>query len=163
MSDEPTDHRTSPTGAPRQLRLIIETDDFDAAVHFYRDVLGLTEQPAFATEGDDRVSILHAGIATIELASPAHVRAIDEIEGAPSTAGPTLRIALEVDDTPRAVAAAESAGAAVLAPATETPFRTVNARVQGPAGWQVTFFQELETLEQRRRRPGFTTDNERPR
>ncbi|MBG6215171.1 catechol 2,3-dioxygenase-like lactoylglutathione lyase family enzyme [Cryobacterium sp. CAN_C3] len=55
---------------PKQLRLIIETDDFDEAVHFYRDVLGMPEQPAFATTGDDRVSILHAGIATIELGNP---------------------------------------------------------------------------------------------
>ncbi|WP_220700506.1 hypothetical protein [Mycetocola zhadangensis] len=67
---------------PRQLRLIIETDDFDEAVRFYRDVLGTSEQPAFATDGDDPVSILHAGAATIELATPTHVRTIDAIERA---------------------------------------------------------------------------------
>jgi methylmalonyl-CoA/ethylmalonyl-CoA epimerase len=148
---------------PRQLRLIIETDDFDDAVRFYRDVLGMPEQPAFATEGDDRVSILHAGIATIELATRTHVRAIDELENAPTGTGPTLRIALEVDDTARAVAAARAAGAETLAPETRTPFQTINARVQGPAGWQVTFFQELETLEHRAKRAGFTTDDERAR
>ncbi|WP_378144319.1 VOC family protein [Cnuibacter sp. UC19_7] len=149
--------------APRQLRLIIETDDFDQAVRFYRDVLGMPEQPAFATEGDDRVSILHAGIATIELATRTHIRAIDAVENAPSTEGPTLRIALEVPDTAEAVAVAEGAGAELLAPPTETPFRTINARVQGPSGWQVTFFQELETLEERTARPGFTTDDDRAR
>ncbi len=148
---------------PRQLRLIIETDDFDEAVRFYRDVLGMPEQPAFATSGDDRVSILHAGRATIELATRTHVRAIDEIENAPTTDGPTLRIALEVADSGRAVAAAAASGAEVLAPPTRTPFRTVNARVQGPAGWQVTFFQELESLEQRQDRQGFTTDDKRTR
>ncbi|GAA2170643.1 hypothetical protein GCM10009846_01760 [Agrococcus versicolor] len=153
---------TDPT-TPRQLRLIIETDDFDAAVRFYRDVLGMPEQAAFATEGDDRVSILHAGVATIELASSAHARAIDEVEGMPATSGPTLRLALEVDDTARAVAAVADAGADVLAPPTRTPFRSLNARVQGPAGWQVTFFQELETLEERQERDGFTTDDERAR
>ncbi|GGI39734.1 hypothetical protein GCM10010988_25550 [Cnuibacter physcomitrellae] len=151
--------------APRQLRLIIETDDFDEAVRFYRDVLGMPEQPAFATEGDDRISILHAGIATIELATRTHVRAIDAVENAPTSEGPgpTLRIALEVPDTADAVAAAEESGAELLAPPTETPFRTTNARVQGPSGWQVTFFQELETLEERTARPGFTTDDERAR
>lgn len=148
---------------PRQLRLIIETDDFDDAVRFYRDVLGMPEQPAFATQGDDRVSILHAGIATIELATPAHARAIDEIEHAPAADGPTLRIALEVADTERAVAVSAQSGAEVLASPTETPFRTINARIQGPAGWQVTFFQELESLEQRRTRDGFSTDEERAR
>jgi catechol 2,3-dioxygenase-like lactoylglutathione lyase family enzyme len=143
--------------------LIIETDDFDEAVRFYRDVLGMPEQPAFATTGDDRVSILHAGIATIELATRAHVRAIDAVENAPTPDGPTLRIALEVADTEEAVAVAEESGADVLARPTETPFRTINARVQGPAGWQVTFFQELETLEQRKEREGFATDDRRAR
>lgn len=153
----------TPSHPPRQLRLIIETDDFDEAVRFYRDVLGMNEQPAFATDGDDRVSILHAGIATIELATTTHVRNIDAIENAPSTDGPTLRIALEVDDTDRAVAAAEEFGAETLAPPTPTPFRTINARVQGPGGWQVTFFQELEDLAQRRNHDGFATDDMRPR
>ena len=79
----------TPPQPPKQLRLIIETDDFDEAVHFYRDVLGMSEQPAFATTGDDRVSILHAGIATIELATAAHVREIDTVENAPAADGPT--------------------------------------------------------------------------
>jgi methylmalonyl-CoA/ethylmalonyl-CoA epimerase len=148
---------------PRQLRLIIETDDFDEAVRFYRDVLGMTEQPAFATDGDDRVSILHAGVATIELATRTHVRNIDAIEGVPPAEGATLRIALEVEDTHHAVAAADEFGAAILGAPTHTPFQTINARVQGPAGWQVTFFQELETLEQRSENEGFTTDDTRPR
>lgn len=153
----------NPLQPPKQLRLIIETDDFDEAVRFYRDVLGMPEQPAFATEGDDRVSILHAGIATIELATRTHVRNIDEMEQAPHTEGSTLRIALEVDDTEHAISSATEYGAETLAPPTHTPFQTINARVKGPAGWQITFFQELETLEDRTSRKGFTTDNERAR
>lgn len=148
---------------PRQLRLIIETDDFDEAVRFYRDVLGMPEQPAFATVGDDRVSIVHAGTATIELATRTHVRTIDALEKAPAVEGPTLRLAIEVADTDQAVTVAEQAGAEILASATRTPFQTINARVQGPAGWQVTFFQELETLDQRRTREGFETDDRRAR
>ncbi|MBC7593918.1 MAG: VOC family protein [Kineosporiaceae bacterium] len=148
---------------PRQLRLIIETDDFDEAVRFYRDVLGMPEQPAFGTDGDDRVSILHAGTATIELATRTHVRAIDAIENAPTVDGPTLRIALEVTDTDQAVAVSRESGSEVLAPPTETPFKTINARIQGPAGWQVTFFQELETLHQRQNNQGFATDHNRAR
>ncbi len=147
---------------PRQLRLIIEADDFDEAVRYFRDVLGMPEQAAFATTGEDRVAILYAGLATVEVASPAHARAIDQVEGAPPATGPTLRIALEVDDTEAALRASTDAGRPLLAPAVETPFRSLNGRVQGPAGWQVTFFQELETLEERTRRTGFTTDDERP-
>lgn len=149
--------------APRQLRLIIEVADFDEAVHFYRDVLGMPEQPAFATGGEDRVAILHAGLATIEIATPQHVRSIDDVEGAPHDSSSTLRIALEVDDTRTTVQAARSAGVDLIAEPVETPFRSLNARVQGPAGWQVTFFQELESLEQRSRREGFATDDGRDR
>ena len=108
------------TNAPRQLRLIIETDDVDEALRFYRDVLGMPEQAAFATEGEDRVAILHAGVATLELASPAHARAIDEVENAPATDGPTLRLALEVQDTEQAVAAVAEHGAELAAPAAPT-------------------------------------------
>ena len=86
---------------------------------------------------------------------------LDEIEGAPPASGVTLRLALEVDDTWEAVALSEGAGMATIAPPVETPFRTINARVQGPAGWQVTFFQELETLEERTAHDGFTTDDQR--
>jgi methylmalonyl-CoA/ethylmalonyl-CoA epimerase len=45
----------------------------------------------------------------------------------------------------------------------KTPFQSLNARVQGPSGWQVTFFQELETLEERAAHEGFTTDDARER
>ncbi|KZE89850.1 VOC family protein [Microbacterium sp. TNHR37B] len=148
--------------APKQLRLIIETDDFDSAVRFFRDTLGMPEQIAFATEGDDRVAILHAGIATIELATPTHAVNIDRVEGAPHVPG-ALRIALEVASTEDAVTAARESGSELIAPPVETPFRSINARVQGPAGWQVTFFQELETIDQRAARNGFTTDDKRKR
>lgn len=148
---------------PLQLRLIIETDDFDEAVWFYRDLLGMPEQLAFATEGDDRVSILHAGSATIEIASRSHARSIDIVEGAPPAESSALRIALEVDDTHAVWNQTQSNSVPAIAAPVETPYRTINARVQGPSGWQVTFFEELETLDQRSRHRGFSTDEERPR
>ena len=153
----------SESNAPRQLRLIIEAPDFDEAVTFFRDVLGMPEQPAFATDGDDRVSILNVGSATIEVASAQHIRNIDEIEGAPPASAPMLRLALEVGDTASAVESASGAGMTVVAPTAETPFRSLNARVAGPAGWQITFFQELESLEMRSQREGFHTDDARAR
>ena len=146
---------------PKQLRLIIEAADFDEAVHFYRDVLGMPEQPAFATGGDDRVSILNVGLATIEIATREHIRNIDQIEGAPHGPSSKLRIALEVDDTDSAVRATQDAGMELISGPVETPFRSLNARIQGPASWQVTFFQELESLEQRTQHDGFATDGER--
>jgi catechol 2,3-dioxygenase-like lactoylglutathione lyase family enzyme len=38
----------------RQLRVVVTADDFDQAVAFYRDILGLTEQAAFEGDGDAR-------------------------------------------------------------------------------------------------------------
>ncbi|WP_370741081.1 VOC family protein [Cellulomonas telluris] len=147
--------------SPTQLRLIIETEDFDSALRFYRDLLGMPEQIAFATQGDDRVAILHAGIATIELATPTHAQRIDEVEGAPRSGAP--RIALEVEDAELASDLAVQEGAELIAPPVRTPFQTINARVRAPAGWQVTFFQELQTLEARAALEGFSTDDARAR
>jgi catechol 2,3-dioxygenase-like lactoylglutathione lyase family enzyme len=63
-----------------QLRLVVGADDYEETVHFYRDVLGLTEQGAFEEDGDAKVTILDAGRATLELANPAQRRMIDEAE-----------------------------------------------------------------------------------
>src|SRR5688572_28448071 len=94
----------------RQLRLVVETEVFEAALHFYRDVLGLSEQEAFEGEDDAKVVILDAGRATLELSNPAQVRLIDrvEAEGQPSA---RLRVAFEVDDTAARTDALVAAGA----------------------------------------------------
>ena len=68
--------------APVQLRLVVETVDFDAALAFYRDALGLPELAAFAGRGDARVAILDVRRATLELANPAQKRMIDRVEAA---------------------------------------------------------------------------------
>lgn len=63
-----------PPTSVRQLRLVVEAEDYDAAVAFYRDVLGLSEQAAYEGEGDAKVMILNAGLATLEISNPAQVR-----------------------------------------------------------------------------------------
>ena len=80
-----------------QLRLVVEVDDFDAAVAFYRDVLGLPEQAAFEGDGDARVIILDAGRATLELANTAQVEMIDRLEVG-HRVSPKFRVAFEVTD-----------------------------------------------------------------
>jgi predicted enzyme related to lactoylglutathione lyase len=138
----------------RQLRLVVEADDFEEAVRFYRDVLGLPEEAAFEAEGDARVVILDAGRATLELANPAQKRMIDEVEVGRQVA-PRLRVAFEVDDAEETTRRLGEAGAEVVAPPTETPWRSLNARLDAPAGLHVTVFQELEPPEVRTERPGF--------
>jgi catechol 2,3-dioxygenase-like lactoylglutathione lyase family enzyme len=137
-----------PSGPVKQLRLVVETDDFDAALTFYRDVLGLPQQAAFEGEDDARVVILLAGVATLELSNPAQVRLIDRVEadGNPSA---RLRVAFEVEDTAATTDRLVDAGAVLTATPRETPWRSINSRLEAPAGLQVTLFQELETLEER--------------
>ena len=127
----------------RQLRLVVQADDFEAAVAFYRDALGLTEEAAFEGEGDARVMILDAGRATLELANPAQVTMIDgiEAEGRPSV---RMRVAFEVADALAATDDLVAAGATLVAAPRETPWRSLNARLDAPAGLQVTLFQELD-------------------
>ena len=147
-----TENRTS---APvRQLRLIVEAEDYEAAVTFYRDVLGLTEQAAFEGDGDARVTILEAGRATLELSSPAQIRMIDDVE-ADGQRSAKIRIAFEVDDSATATKDLVAAGATLIAEPRETPWKSLNSRLTGPDGIQVTLFQELEDIQTPSTRPGF--------
>lgn len=155
-----TDHPSARPNTVRQLRLVVEATDFEAAVRFYRDVLGLPEQMAFEGEGDARVVILDAGRATLELANPAQKRMIDGVEAA-GHVSERIRVAFEVDDTEAATSALRDAGAEVVAPPTETPWRSLNSRLNAPASLQITLFQELEASEARAEREGFGTEGER--
>jgi len=143
-----------------QLRLVIEAADFDAAVAFYRDALGLSEQAAFEGAGDARVIILEAGRATLEIANPAQRVMIDEVEAGRDVHG-APRIAVEVRDTRATVARLAAAGATVLGPPAETPWRSLIARLEGPAGIQLTVFQELAPLADRTTADWFGTADDR--
>ena len=124
----------------RQLRLVVTADDYDDAVRFYRDVLGMTEREAVQPENGGRVMILDASAATLELAEPATAEYIDEVEVGRRVAG-HIRVAFEVDDVHGGTAALREAGGEVLAEPRLTPFKSTNARVEGPAGLQLTLFQ----------------------
>ena len=128
----------------RQLRLVVEAEDFAEAVAFYRDVLGLSEQAAIETGDDAKVVILEAGQATLEIANPAQKRLIDDVEVGRPVAR-KFRVAFEVDDAMERTAEAIEGGATQLAPPTRTPWNSLNARLEAPAGLQITLFQELES------------------
>ena len=124
-----------------QLRLVVTVEDYDDALHFYRDVLGLPEREAFASQGG-RVTVLEAGRATLELADPRQAEFIAEVEVGRRVAG-HVRVAFQVDDTPTVTAELAAAGAHVLAEPTRTPWNSLNARLAAPAGLQLTLFTEL--------------------
>jgi predicted enzyme related to lactoylglutathione lyase len=136
-----TEHGNPPP--VRQLRLVVETEDHEAAVAFYRDVLGLEEHELVQGEGDARITILEAGRATLELSNPAQVRLIDQVEadGQPSA---KLRVAFEVADSETVTRNLVAAGGTLIAEPRETPWRSLNSRLTGPDGLQITLFQELD-------------------
>lgn len=125
---------------------MVQVDDFDEAVAFYRDALGLPVEESFEGDGDARVIILDAGRATLELSNRAQVEMIDrvEAEGSPSA---RLRVAFEVDDAEATTTALTAAGAHLVASPRETPWRSLNSRLDAPAELQVTLFQELDKPE----------------
>jgi len=126
-----------------QLRLVVVTDDYEAAVHFFRDVLGLPEEFTVSGPGDANVTILKAGRATLELANPAQKRFIDEVEVGRQVA-PRLRLAFEVSDGAETTARITAAGAELIAPPSVTPWRSLNARLKTPGVLYSTVFQELD-------------------
>jgi predicted enzyme related to lactoylglutathione lyase len=125
----------------KQLRLVVTADDYDEALRFYRDVLGLGEEAAFESEGG-HVTILDAGRATLEITDRRHAEYIDRVEVGQRVAG-HIRVAFEVEDSAAVTAELEQAGASVVAEPTTTPWNSLNARLDGPAGLHVTIFQEL--------------------
>jgi predicted enzyme related to lactoylglutathione lyase len=137
-----------PTNRPPviQMRLVVEADDYDEAIRFYRDALGLPEEAAFEGDGDARVAILQAGRATLEIANPAQKRMIDEVEVGRQVA-PRMRVAFEVLDGAAATDQLVAAGATLVAEPTETPRRSLNSRLDAPAGLHITLFQELDMPE----------------
>jgi lactoylglutathione lyase len=123
-----------------ELRVCVTAEDYEDAVRFYRDVLGLPEVAAFSGRG--RVTILDAGRATLELLEPEHAAFVDEVEVGRRVAG-HVRLAFQVEDSRTTTARLTEAGATVLAEPTETPWRSLNARLEGPASLQLTLFEEL--------------------
>jgi predicted enzyme related to lactoylglutathione lyase len=127
----------------RQLRLVVEADDFDEAVEFYRDVLGLTEEFYVESDDDARVIALQAGRATLEIVNPAQRLLIDRLEVGRDVSR-SIRVAFEVTDASLATDELVAGGAELVASPTETPWGSLNSRLEAPAGLQITLFEELD-------------------
>jgi predicted enzyme related to lactoylglutathione lyase len=128
-------------GRVLQLRLVVEAADYDEAVTFYRDVLGLEQELQLHGEDGEKVTILQVGRATLELSNPAQVDYIDRVEVG-RRVSPKLRVAFEVADAASVTEELAEAGATVVAPPTPTPWESRNARLEAPAGLQITVFEE---------------------
>lgn len=124
------------------MRLVVTAEHYEEALRFYRDVLGLKERAAFASEGG-HVTILEAGAATLELTDLRHAAFVDQVEGR-RVAG-HIRVAFKVDDSAGLTQTLEAAGATVLAGIRQTPWNSMNSRLEAPAGLQMTLFTELDS------------------
>lgn len=121
-----------------EFRVALTVEDFDGALSFYRDALGL-EQVADWSSDDGRVVLLAAGRATLELLDEAQAEYVDRIEAGGRVAGP-VRLAVEVADSEAAARRLVEAGAEQIAEPVTTPWGDRNTRVQAPDGMQLTLF-----------------------
>jgi catechol 2,3-dioxygenase-like lactoylglutathione lyase family enzyme len=121
-----------------ELRVAMTVTDFDEALAFYRDALGL-EQIADWSSDDGRVVVLDGGRATLELLDGGQADTVDRVEAGRRVSG-TVRLALEVTDSEATARRLIAAGAEAVAPPVTTPWGDRNARVQAPDGMQLTLF-----------------------
>ncbi len=128
-----------------EMRLVVTAPDYEEALTFYRDALGLRELGAYHEPGR-RVTILEAGHATLEIADPPHAEFIDEVEVGRRVAG-HIRVAFQVPDTEAGTRRLVEAGATLIAEPVETPWHSLNARLEAPAGLQLTLFEQLSDRE----------------
>ncbi|HEU4448489.1 MAG TPA: deaminase [Gaiellaceae bacterium] len=129
-------------GPVRELRLAVTVPEYERALAFYRDTLGLPVVYAW-DEPEGSGAILAAGRATLELISPAQAELIDRVEVGRRVAG-TIRLALEVADSAEALEELVAGGAERLGGPVVTPWRHQNVRVRAPDGLQLTLFTVLE-------------------
>jgi catechol 2,3-dioxygenase-like lactoylglutathione lyase family enzyme len=121
-----------------ELRLVVTAMDYESALHFYRDVLGLREQESYVSNGG-HVTILEAGRATLELNDRPYAEYIDDVEVGRRVAG-HVRVAFEVENPRATTDELVEAGAQLVARPTVTPWDTLNSRLEGPAALQLTIF-----------------------
>jgi lactoylglutathione lyase len=140
-----------PESPVRELRLALTVTDYDQAVAFYRDRLGLPVLETF--EGPEGAGVvLDAGRATLELLSVRQAELVDRVEVGARVAGP-VRVALEVADSAQTARRLVDGGAEALAEPVVTPWRHRNVRVRAPGGLQLTLFTVLDDAAPEEERP----------
>ena len=123
-----------------ELRVVLTVADFEGAVAFYRDALGLEQLADWSSE-DGRVILLDAGHATLELFDERQAESVDGIEAGRRVSGP-VRLAVEVTELEETLARLTAAGAEPVAPPVVPPWGGRNARIRTPDGMQLTLFSE---------------------
>jgi catechol 2,3-dioxygenase-like lactoylglutathione lyase family enzyme len=122
----------------KELRFALTVPDYETAIKFYRDVLGLEQIEAWNTE-DGPGAVLKIENATLEILSESHAAGVDRIEVGKQVSG-TLRLAIEVDDSEAEAKRLVKAGAEQVSSPVLTPWQHLNIRIQAPDGMQITLY-----------------------
>lgn len=126
MEDRQSPDRVA-TDPVAEMRVALTVSNFDDALAFYRDALGL-EQLADWTSPDGRVVLLAAGRATLELVDEAQAEFVDQIEAGGRVSGP-VRLAFGVSDPVQAARRLREAGGERVADPITTPWGSLNVRI----------------------------------
>ena len=122
----------------KELRVVLTVPDFDEAVSFYRDALGLDQMADWTTDRG-RVVLLDGGRATLELFDERQAEMVDRVEAGRRVSG-VVRLALEVAASEETANRLVVAGAEPVGSPVTTPWGDRNVRVQAPDGMQLTLF-----------------------
>ena len=124
--------------SPTEFRVALTTDDFERAVRFYRDGLGLDPGDLWTDNG--RGQVFWAGRAALEIFDPEYAAGVDQVEAGERVSG-QIRFAFQVEDVQLAMEHALKHGATLVHEPILTPWNDLNVRIQSPDGLQITLFQ----------------------
>ena len=122
----------------KEFRVVLTTDDFERAVSFYRDGLGLDPGELWTDNG--RGQLFWAGRAALEIFDQKYAEGVDHIEVGERVSG-QIRFAFEVPDVRAAMERALRYGATLVHEPVLTPWNDLNVRLRSPDGLQITLFQ----------------------
>ena len=123
----------------QELRIALTVDDFDEAMAFYRDTLGLPVDKEWHTaHGNGVVFAVERG--TLEIVDVRDAESIDLAEVG-RVIGERVRLGMQVHEVDRVQEALTAGGAELLGGPVVTPWGGRNARVRTPDGIQLTLFE----------------------
>ena len=127
----------------KSFRLVLNVDDLDSALRFYRDALKLKILEAWDSP-DGRGVILELPVSTLEIMDRKNANSVDELEAGVRLNG-DIRLGLEVNGLNSVVKNLEQHGAKPVHDAVQTPWNSLNQRLETPDAKQLTVFQERKT------------------
>jgi len=122
-----------------ELRVAMTTSQYQSLVRFYCEGLGVAPAAVWDSE-DSHGRMLMLGNASLEIFDEAQAAMVDQLEAGQRVSG-QIRFALKVPDLQAAMERLLAHGAKLIHPPIETPWGSLNVRLEDPDGMQITLFQ----------------------